>query len=162
MASTTEFTGAKKEGCCILSFDGGGSKGVMELVLLKRVFDYVSLLQQRPDVVNWVHVKGNVHEETISRELGRETVNKPKVLPVQECVKRTSGSRWYWKTPETEANNQFVAVMNTFQDKLEVLEKYYTNLQVTDFTNYWMDYWHLIQKKDRQQCDVFGSKKPNN
>ena len=33
----------------ILSFDGGGSKGVMEMVLLQDVMNMVTLLTQNPD-----------------------------------------------------------------------------------------------------------------
>ena len=40
----------EKAHCYILSFDGGGNKGVIELVLLKRVFDYASILKHKPEI----------------------------------------------------------------------------------------------------------------
>ena len=47
--SSTSIEAFKMREFDILSFDGGGSKGVMEMVLLQDVMNTVTLLTQNPD-----------------------------------------------------------------------------------------------------------------
>ena len=149
-----------KESCYILSFDGGGSKGVIELVLLKRVFDYVSLLKKQPQVVNWICVKGKTDEAKIMEQLGEDKIVK--VIQVREYLEQISSGHWFswfWTSAKVEPDDVFVVVMKSFYAKLEALENGQKDFVVKDFTNYWIDYWYLVDKKNKKECDEFWPSK---
>ena len=164
MAATKVAEMKNQKSCYILSFDGGGSKGVIELVLLKRSFDYLSiLLSNRPEIATWVCVKSNKEKENIRTDLG----GTDKVLDVMEVRKYTSenfssGQNFFTRIfhrDKRKMKNQFVVAMKTVCDKFKVLEdkKTQENYIITDFINFWLDRWYLVKKEEEKCHDEFWS-----
>ena len=140
--------------CYILSFDGGGCKGVIELTLLKRVFDYLTILQQRPETANWVFVKGSCDVHSIIEKLGNAGADR--VIP----IKNYQHDKGIFQKSEKESS--FIVSFKTFNDKLKVMEGKIADMYVKDFVSFWMNYWFIIGNSDRQKIEKrlrFSNKK---
>ena len=155
----------EKSHCYILSFDGGGSKGVIELVLLKKVFDYASILKHKPEIFSWVFVKGKADEDTVKERLGGDS-DVLKVMPVRryfEKVPQTGHffSRfWPWASHEApDADNRYVVAMKSIFHKIQALESEPDDILIVDFASFWIDYWYLVKSNHQTEHNEFWSSK---
>ena len=135
----------KNKDCYILSFDGGGSKGVIEIVMLKRVFDYLTLLQQRPETTNWIFAKGSIDADSMIKKFSDAEYDR--ITPI-ESYQHCKGC-----FVKDEAESSFVMSVKTFSDKLKIMESKITGIDIKDFASFWMNYWFVIDKSEKLKLE---------
>ena len=80
--------------------------------MLKKVFDYLTLLQQRPETTNWVFVKGSTDAGRMIKEFSDAEADK--IIPI-ESYQHSKGC-----FVKDEAEPSFVVSLNTFDIQWQV------------------------------------------
>ena len=72
----------KKKEIYILSFDGGGSRGIMEAIMLDHIMKIATIMHDQPDHIHFLLQIDKKLEKILSRQMLQERINTKVPNPV--------------------------------------------------------------------------------